>query len=173
METGSSGQEGRSKVNLTPLGIFHTLVSLVAVVTAFVALVRDRQISPRNRIGQIYLLSLLITVLTGFPIFRHGGITPPHVLGVITLAVLAVAAAADKFQVFGRASAYVGTICFSATVFLLMIPTVTEPLTRLPPGAPLVATPEAPIFPFLYATLFVTFLMGVTLQVRRMRIALP
>jgi tellurite resistance protein len=89
------------------------------------------------------------------------------------LAVLAVAAAANKFKVFGQASAQVGTICYSASVFLLMIPTVTEPLTRLPPGAPLVATPEAPIFPFVYATLFVVFLTGVNLQVRRMRMAFP
>jgi hypothetical protein len=58
--------------NLTPLGLFHTLVSLVAVVSAFVALYRDKGISPRTTIGRVYLLSLLITTLTGFPIFRHG-----------------------------------------------------------------------------------------------------
>ena len=34
---------------LTPLGLFHTLVSIVAVVTAFVALYRDKEISLEPR----------------------------------------------------------------------------------------------------------------------------
>jgi hypothetical protein len=33
-------------MNLTPLGIFHTIVSLVAVVSAVAALAREGQISP-------------------------------------------------------------------------------------------------------------------------------
>jgi len=156
-------------MNLTPLGIFHTLVSLVAVVSAFVALFKDKQISPRTGIGRIYLLSLLITTLTGFPIFRHGSFGPPHVLGVITLIVLAVAAAADKLRLFGRASVYVQTISYSATVLLLMIPAVTETLTRVPPSAPLVASPEAPILQVFNLVLLGLFLTGVALQVRKLR----
>lgn len=154
---------------LTPLGLFHTLVSIVAVVTAFVALYRDKGISPRTSIGRTYLLTLLITTLTGFPIFRHGSIGPPHIVGVIILIVLAVAALAGTTRVFGRASAYVETVSYSTTVLLLMIPTVTETLTRVPPSAPWVASPEAPIFPPLYSALLVLFLVGVFLQVRGLR----
>lgn len=154
--------------HLTPLGLFHTLVSLLAVAAAFAALARDRQISSRTGIGRIYLISLLITTLTGFPIFRHGSAGPPHVVGVLTLVALAVAAAAEKTAVFGRASAYVRTISYSTTVLLLMIPAVTETLTRVPPSAPLVAGPEAPIFKPLFLALLVMFLAGVTLQVRRL-----
>jgi hypothetical protein len=64
---------------LTPLGLFHTLVSLVCVVAAFLALARYREISPRTRLGQVYLGTLVITTLTGFPIFRHGKAGPAHV----------------------------------------------------------------------------------------------
>ena len=84
-------------------------MSLVAVAAAVAALVRDGQISPNS---------------------RHGVIGPPHVLGVITLAAFAVAAAASKTGVFGRFSAYVQTVSYSATVFFLSISTVTETLTR-------------------------------------------
>jgi hypothetical protein len=156
---------------LTPLGLVHTLVSLVAVVTAFVALYRDKGISPRTPIGRAYLASLLITTLTGFPIFRHGSAGPPHVLGVVTLVVLAVAALAGRTRFFGRASACVESVSYSATVFLLMIPTVTETLTRVPPSMPWVASPEAPIFPPLYSVLLVLFLIGASYQVRRLRAA--
>jgi hypothetical protein len=71
-------------MNLTPLGIFHTMVSVVAVVAAVVTLSREWEVSAKSGIGQLYIGALVITCLTGFPIFRHGTITPPHVLGVIT-----------------------------------------------------------------------------------------
>jgi uncharacterized membrane protein len=156
---------------LTPLGLFHTIVSIVCVVLAVVALYRDKGILPGTAVGRAYLVSLWITTLTGFPIFRHGSAGPPHVLGVLTVLVLVVAALAGKTRVFGRASAYVETISYSSTVLLLMIPTVTETLTRVPPSAPWVPSPEAPIFPPLYAVLLVMFLIGVSFQVRQLRVA--
>jgi len=80
-----------------------------------------------------------------------------------------VAAAASKTGVFGRFSAYVQTVSYSATVFFLSISTVTETLTRLPPSAPVVASPEAPVFKILYLGLIILFLIGVTLQMRALR----
>ena len=156
---------------LTPLGLFHTLVSLVAVVTAFMALYKDGKISPRTPIGRAYLVSLWITTLTGFPIFRHGSIGPPHIVGAITVVVLLLAALAGKTGAFGRASAFVETVGYSTSVLLLMIPTVTETLTRVPPSMPWVASPEAPIFPVLYSVLLVLFLVGLSWQLRRLRTA--
>jgi uncharacterized membrane protein len=83
-------------MNLTPLGTFHTFLSVVAVVSAFVALARDKEVCTGTRIGQFYLIALVVTCLTGFPIFRHGTISPPHILGVITLVTLAIALAAEN-----------------------------------------------------------------------------
>ena len=156
-------------MNLTPLGVFHTSLSLVAVVSAIAALIKDRGVSPRSRVGRVYIWSLVATCLTGLPIFRHGAIGPPHVLGVLTLATFAVAAIAGKTQVFGRLSPYVETVSYWVTLLFLGISTVTETLTRVPPGAPIVASPEAPIFKPLYLALLVLFLIGVTMQIKRLR----
>ncbi len=155
--------------HLTPLGLFHTLVSLVAVALAFIALYRDKGIRAQSPLGKAYLWSLVITTVTGLPIFRHGTIGPAHIVGVLTLLVLAVAALAEKTALFGRGAAYVKTISYSLTVLFLMIPAVTETLTRVPPGAPLVASPDAQTLKALNALLLVLFLIGVTLQVRRLR----
>ena len=157
---------------LTALGVFHTLLSLACVAAAFIALYRDRAISPSTGAGRFYLWTLVVTTVTGFPIFRTGKVGPPHILGVVILVVLAVAVLAGRTSIFGRAAAYVEALGYSFTVFLLMIPTFTETLTRVPPGAPWVAGgPEAPIFPPLYAALFVIFLAGAALQVRALRAA--
>jgi len=156
-------------LGLTPLGTVHTAISLVAVGAGLVALVRDRAISVGSRVGQIYVIATVLTCLTGFGIFQHGGFGKPHALGIITLAVLAVAAAAGRPRGFGRASPYVETVGYSATFFFHLIPGVTETATRLPLGAPLVSDPEAPALQSVIGVLFVVFLVGVALQVRQLR----
>jgi uncharacterized membrane protein len=156
-------------LGLTTLGVFHTAIALVAVVCGFVALARDKEISPKNRFGQIYLISTLVTAVTALGIFQHGGFGPPHVLAVLTLVALAVGTVAASSQRFGRPSRYVRAICYSSTMLFHMIPAVTESATRLPPGAPLVASQDAPILQGINLALLVAFLVGVTLQVRWLR----
>ena len=156
-------------MNLTPLGVFHTILSLVAVVSALAALITHHGIAPRGGVGRVYIWSLVATCLTGLPIFRHGTIGPPHIVGVLTLATFAVAAIAAKTRAFGRLSAYIETVSYAVTLLFLGISTVTETLTRVPPSAPIVASPAAPIFKPLYLGLLILFLIGVTLQVRRLR----
>ncbi len=90
-------------------------------------------------------------------------------MGVLTLATFAVAAIAAKTHAFGRLSAYIETVSYAVTLLFLGISTVTETLTRVPPSAPIVASPAAPIFKPLYLGLLILFLIGVTLQVRRLR----
>src|SRR5258706_6544194 len=97
-------------LGLTPVGICHTLTGLIAVVAGFVALVRDQKITPKNLVGKIYVITTVVTVLTGFGIFQHGGFGKPHLLGVITLMVLGVAAVAGNTEFFGRASRAVETV---------------------------------------------------------------
>lgn len=156
-------------MNLTPLGIVHTLLSLVAVAAALVALVREGGVSPRSSVGRVYIWSLVATCLLGLPIFRHGAIGPPHIAGVLTLAAFALAFVAGRTGAFGRASARVEAISYWVTLLLLGISTVTETLTRLPPSAPLVASPDAPVLKVLYLGLLVLFVIGLTRQLRRVR----
>lgn len=154
---------------LTPLGAFHTAISLIAVVAGLIALIRDKEISPKNGLGKLYVLTTVITCLTGFGIFQHGGFGKPHVLSVLTLVVLVVAAVAGYSRLYGRASPYVETVSYSATFLFHLIPGITETSTRLPLGAPLVANAEAPALQAATAALFIAFLIGATLQVRHLR----
>ncbi len=58
---------------LTQLGMIHTAISLVAVAAGLIALVRDKEISPRNMLGKVYVITTVLVCLTGFGIFQHGG----------------------------------------------------------------------------------------------------
>ncbi|HEY4065724.1 MAG TPA: hypothetical protein VGM74_02410 [Burkholderiaceae bacterium] len=154
---------------LTSLGVVHTAISLVAVIAGLVALLRDGRIVPRSTLGQLYLWTTVLTCLTGFGIFQHGGFGKPHALGVITLAVLALATVAGRTSVFGAASRYVETVSYSATFLFHLIPAITETSTRLPLGAPLLPNADAPQLAVATAGLVVLFLMGATWQVLRLR----
>jgi uncharacterized membrane protein len=156
---------------LTLLGTIHTVIALVAVAAGLVALVRYKEITPQTLAGKVYIVTTLITVLTGFGIFQHGGFGDPHVLGIVTLIVMGVAAAARYSGLFGAASRYVEVVSYSATFFFHMIPGVTETSTRLPLGSPLLPGPDAPQLKIVVGALFVVFLVGAALQVMRMRAA--
>lgn len=154
---------------LTSLGVFHTLIGLIAVAAGLVALIRDKEISPRNSLGKIYLVTTVVTCVTAFGIFQHGGFGKGHALAILTLLTLVVAAIAGYTRLFGRASRCVETVSYSATFLFHWIPAITETSTRLPPGAPLASSPEAVGLQAATGVLVTLFLIGATLQVRRLR----
>lgn len=154
---------------MTPFGIFHTVLSVIALVAGIVALVRDKKIAITNRLGQLYVGTTALTAATGLFIFHHGGFGKPHVLAILTLLVLGLAGVARATSLFGRTSKYVETIAYSATFFFSTIPAITETSTRLPVGAPLVSGPDAPVLQAATGILFLAFLLGAAIQVLRLR----
>jgi len=154
---------------LTSLGVVHTAISLVAVVAGLIALARDKRISPDTRLGKIYLWTTVLTCVTGFGIFQHGGFGKPHALGIITLLVLGVAELARRGRLFGGWSSNVVMVSYSLTFLFHLIPGITETSTRLPLGAPLLASAEAPELQAASGLLFLLFLVGAFLQVRHFR----
>jgi hypothetical protein len=154
---------------LTPLGMIHTAISLVAVVAGFMALARYRQIAWAQPTGRLYVIATLLTCLTGFGIFQHGGFGKPHVLGSVTLGVLGFAFWAGARAWAGPVARLVAPVAYSTTLFLHMIPGVTETFTRLPTTAPVFASPEDPALQKVIGVVFLVFLVGVGLQVRHLR----
>ena len=156
---------------LTSLGVVHTAISLVAVAAAIISFVRFGKILPGTTLESVYLWTTVLTCLTGFGIFQHGGFGKPHVLGIVTLITLAVVWLAGRKRLFGAASPYVETVGYSATFLFHMIPAITETSTRLPLGHPLLASAEAPELQAATGVLLLLLLTGATVQVLRIRSA--
>ena len=74
-------------LGLTQLGVFHTAISLIAVVAGFIALFRYKEISPRSPAGKIYVAGTVISCLTGFGIFQHGGFGNPGHAGPVKISL--------------------------------------------------------------------------------------
>lgn len=154
---------------LTTIGVVHTAISLVAVAAGIYAFFRDKEISPRNGLGRVYIWATVLTCLSGFFIFQHGGFGKPHALGIITLLVLALAWAAGTRKLFGHAGRYIEAVSYSLTFFFHMIPGFTESFTRLPVGSPVFSGPDDPTLQKVIGVVFLLFLAGAFLQVMRLR----
>ena len=154
---------------LTSLGVVHTAISLVALAAGVLCFVRYKEIPAGSALGQTYIWTTVLTCLTGFGIFQHGGFGKPHALGVLTLVVLGLAALARTPGRFGRATRYIEMLAYSLTFFFHLIPGFTETFTRLPSGAPLFSSPDDPALQKVIGVVFVLFVVGAALQVRRLR----
>jgi uncharacterized membrane protein len=154
---------------LTPLGTLHTAISLMALLAGIVALSRDKAIDSRGVSGQVFIGGTILSCLSGLGIFQHGGFGNPHIVAILTLVVLGVALVAERAAAFGGLSRYVGTVGYSFAFFVHFIPGTVETLTRLPAGAPYLASPADPKAQPILGFFFLLFLVGATLQVRRLR----
>lgn len=155
--------------SLSTLGLIHTAISVVALVSGFIAVAKPRGISWGDREGRIYIIATLLTCLTAFGIFQHGGLNKAHALGVVTLLVLAGAYVADRRVPSSAWAHYVAPLGYTTTLFLHLIPGVTETFTRIPVGSPVFNGPEDPALQQLIGGLFGAYLVGVALQVRQLR----
>jgi uncharacterized membrane protein len=152
------------------IGIIHTAIGVIAVIAGIIALVREFRITSLNAVGQVYIHSTVLTCITGFGIYNLGGFGVPHVLGIITLLVLGAGWMAETKQTFGARSRLVATICYTTTLFFHFIPGITETSTRLPVGAPLIASRESPVLAGIIGTVFVIFLVIIVKQVKLLKV---
>jgi hypothetical protein len=153
----------------TPLGVLHTAISLIAVAAGLIALVRYKQISPKNLVGKVHVVTTIVTCVTAFGVFRHGDFGKPHALSIVTLVVLGVAAATRDSNLFGPGSAYVQTVSYAVPFLFHLTPGVTETTTRLPLGASLLPNADAAALQVVTAALFI----AAALQVRWLRAQRP
>lgn len=126
-------------------------------------LFRHGRIVPETGAGRAYFWFMLLGVLTVYPI-AHQPISA--IVATITLAVLLVGYGIARWRTATRFWKYVQTISLTISVFLLMVPTVSESLRRLPVGDPLVTDLKDPLLLGVQGALFLALIVGIPLQVR-------
>lgn len=151
---------------ISTLGWVHTLGSLPAIPAAVYMLARHGRIVPRSSAGKLYFVSMLVGAATVFLVARQPA---SAVVGVVTLLFLLAGYGAGRVGWLGRAAPYVETVCLSISTFLLMLPTVSEVLRRVPDGHPLVTDLKSPLLLGAQAGLLVLLLAGLAAQVMALR----
>lgn len=147
---------------ISPLGWVHTLGSLPAIPVAAYMFARYGRILPRSIPGKVYLAAMAIGAASLF-LFAHASVS--YGIAISTLVLLFAGYNIWRFPRLGRAVTYVETICLSLTAFLLMLPTVSETLRRVPDGHPIATDLKSPVLLGAQALLLVLLIVGVTAQV--------
>lgn len=151
---------------ISPLGWLHTLGSLPAIPLAIYMFVRYGRITPRNGAGIAYFISMLIGAMTVF-LVAHQAVS--YGIAIATILFLVIGYGVGRMTSLGRAAIYIETICLSLTAFLLMVPTVSETLRRVPNGHPFVTDPKSPLLLGSLAGLAAILIIGVTAQILFLR----
>ena len=142
------------------LTLIHVLISLIGIVTGLVVLAD--LIANRSRPGwtALFLLSTVLTSVTGFIFFHDAHLTPGQIFGIISLILLAVA----LYALYGRSlaggwrGAYVVSAIISLylNVFVLVVQTFGKvpALAAIAPGNP----PSGPVFGAVQGVVLLAFL---------------
>lgn len=150
---------------LSTLGIAHTAISLLPLGAAIYSFARHGAIEPGTRSGSVYLVGMVLSVLTAFGLSSTGGFNAGHALGILALLAVFGAWLAPKLSFLGRASAYLATLGWSFSVFLLLVPGINETLTRLPPSQPLASGPDSALVRGALLAWLALFVVGYAIQV--------
>ncbi|MBT2134205.1 hypothetical protein KK137_07675 [Croceibacterium sp. LX-88] len=150
---------------ISTLGWIHTIGSLPAIPVALYMFVRHGRIVPHSPLGTVYLVSMLVGAVTVF-LIAHAPVS--YALGTATILLLLAGYGAERILGRARAARYIETISLSLSAFLLMLPTITEVLRRVPDGHPLVTDLKSPLLLGAQGGLLVFLLVGLAVQVVRL-----
>lgn len=151
---------------ISTLGWVHTIGSLPAIPAALYMIARHGRIVPRSGLGTLYFVSMLIGAATVF-LVAHQPVS--YGIGSATILLLLAGYGAERVLRPSPAVRYVEIICLTLSVFLLMLPTVTEILRRVPGGHPLVTDLKSPLLLGAQGTLLALLIVGLTAQILYLR----
>lgn len=157
-------------MSLATFTFLHVVVSLIGVVAGLIAMVGLLKSNPARGWTALFLLTTILTSVTGF-FFPVEKLLPSHVVGIISLVLLAIACLA----LYGRKLAgswrwiYVVTAMTSLylNVFVLVIQSFLKvpPLHALAPSVP----PSEPPFAIVQGIVLVFFIAMIVAAVKKFR----
>ena len=149
--------------------LLHTAISILPIGFGLAAFARDGKIDPKTRLGKWYIGTMIAGSVSGFGFIWTLGFTPGQVLGIVTLALLAVGTLTLRGQ--WRESGYLQTVALSASYFMLMVFTTTEALKRFPVSRPFASGPSDPSLIPVRLALVALFAIGVSYQLITIRLS--
>lgn len=152
-------------MGLSVLGIFHTIIGIVAIVSGLVSFVRFGKVNLNHITGKLYFYFTIITSVTALGISKHGGFNAGHVLSLVILILISIAFYLHSKKRGNNKARYFENFLMSFSFLLSMLPTVNETLTRVPVGHPLAKDINDPLIGKTLLLIFVLFIVGSVYQI--------
>jgi hypothetical protein len=157
-------------MSLSAFTMVHVIISLIAIVSGFVVLFGLFGSHRLPGMTALFLLTTILTSVTGF-LFPFDKLLPSHMVGIVSLIVLAIACFALYIMKLSGPWRWIYTltamIALYLNVFVLVIQSFLKigPLHALAPSVP----PSEPPFAVVQGVVLVFFVIAIIGAVRRFR----
>jgi hypothetical protein len=157
-------------MSLATFTVLHVVISLIGIVSGFLVLFGLFGSNRMPGMSALFLLTTILTSATGF-LFPFEKLLPSHVVGIISLVLLAIACFALYVRKLSGAWRWIYTltamIALYLNVFVLVIQSFLKiaPLHALAPSVP----PSEPPFAIVQGIVLVLFVAAIVRAVRRFR----
>ena len=157
-------------MSLSAFTMVHVIISLIAIVSGFIVLFGLFGSHRLPGMTALFLLTTILTSVTGF-LFPFEKLLPSHMVGIVSLIVLAIACFALYVMKLSGPWRWIYTltamIALYLNVFVLVIQSFLKigPLHALAPSVP----PSEPPFAVVQGIVLVFFIIAIIGAVRRFR----
>src|SRR6202051_836889 len=157
-------------MSLSVFTTVHVIISLIAIVAGIIVMFGLLGSNPMPGLTAIFLLFTILTSATGF-LFPFEKLLPSHMVGILSLALLAIAVIAlYGMQLSGAwrwIYAVTAMISLYLNIFVLIIQGFLKvpALTALAPGNP----PSGPVFAVVQGVVLLFFVLVIIGAIRRFR----
>ena len=157
-------------MSLSAFTMVHVIISLIGIATGFIVLFGLLGSHRLPGMTALFLLTTILTSVTGF-LFPFDKLLPSHMVGIVSLIVLAIACFALYVMKLSGAWRWIYTltamIALYLNVFVLVIQSFLKigPLHALAPSVP----PSEPPFAIVQGIVLVFFVVAIIGAARRFR----
>ena len=157
-------------MSLSAFTMVHVIISLIGIATGFIVLFGLLGSHRLPGMTALFLLTTILTSVTGF-LFPFDKLLPSHMVGIVSLIVLAIACFALYVMKLSGAWRWIYTltamIALYLNVFVLVIQSFLKigPLHALAPSVP----PSEPPFAVVQGVVLVFFVIAIIGAARRFR----
>lgn len=151
-------------MQLSNLGIFHTVIGVVTIIAALISFVRHGKINLTGLSGKIYFYGTLITSLTALGISKHGGFNAGHIFSLFIVVLILTSWFLYEKRKGNNKARYFENFLLSFSFFLSLIPTINETLTRVPVGNPYAKDVTDPLIGKTLLAILILFIIGSVYQ---------
>jgi hypothetical protein len=153
---------------MTPFTLFHVAISLIGILTGLIVLYGMLRGERMDGMTAIFLLTTILTSVTGF-MFPFHKLLPSHILGVISLVLLAFAVAGRYAFHLNGAWRRIYAVSAVLSLWLNVFVFVSQLFQKVPALHPLAPTGSEPPFLIAETLVMIIFIALAVLAAKKFR----
>ena len=157
-------------MSLATFTLLHVVISLVGIGAGLMTMIGLLRSLPMPRWTTVFLLTTILTSVTGF-MFPFDKLLPSHVIGIISLVLLAVACFALYSQKLAGRWRWIYVVTAMTALYLNIFVLIIQSFLKIPPLHALAPSvpPSEPPFAVVQGIVLVLFVAATVMAVRKFR----